>query len=264
MKKIIFCDLDGTLLNEEKEISPLNKKVIQDLYEKNIEFIITTGRGYSRTKNYRDLLEINCEVICNNGSTIYNISGEKIFEKTIPIETSQELIDFFILRNINFLGNSGDFMYTSIETEKNLKKHFKSFPENIVILPLDKLKNIIFEKIVILDEDYKNLKNWENILNFKFSSVIRTFISQSNFLDIVSKECSKGIAMEFLAKQKGFSLNETLAFGDAYNDFEMLSMAGEGVIMDNGFEELKKIIKNRTHSNNNDGVAKYLIKHFGL
>lgn len=264
MRKIIFCDLDGTLLNNQKEITSLTKNTIKELKKRGVEFIIATGRGYLGAKNFKDILEIESEIICNNGSTIYDKEGNKIFEKLIDKKISKTIFNLCLNNSTDFLATLGENMYLTQNTYDKILNYLKEEPFKPVVVSPEELHKINFEKIVLLDNNYDNLKKYKIILDENFQQEIKSFISQHNFLDIVNSKCSKGIAMEYLANIKGYTLEETLAFGDAFNDLEMLQMAGEGVIMANGFKELHNIIEKKALPNSEDGVARYLIDYFNL
>ncbi|MGL5662192.1 MAG: HAD family hydrolase, partial [Cetobacterium sp.] len=83
MYKLIVSDLDGTLVDKNKNISEYTKKIVTLLKEKGIEFIIATGRSYKGAKHIYDILELNSEIVCNNGTTIYNNKGELIFQRVL-------------------------------------------------------------------------------------------------------------------------------------------------------------------------------------
>ena len=82
--------------------------------------------------------------------------------------------------------------------------------------------------------------------------------SVNNFLEIMAKNITKATAIEKLCELKNISIEKTIAFGDNYNDFEMLTTVKQGFLMDNAPDELKKLIKLHTDSNDNDGIYKAL------
>lgn len=103
-------------------------------------------------------------------------------------------------------------------------------------------------------------------LSVDFNSLkeVNAFISQEDYLDVVHFETSKGKALKALANSKNIDLEHTIAFGDAFNDYEMLKFAGKGLVMPNGFDDLKKEFEVLELTNDENGVAKYLAKVFSL
>ena len=84
-----------------------------------------------------------------------------------------------------------------------------------------------------------------------------------HFLEILDKKVSKGAALEKISKMLNIDRAEIMAFGDGYNDIEMLEFAGVGVVMGNSPEELKLMFENIADSCNNDGVGKFIAEKLG-
>lgn len=99
--------------------------------------------------------------------------------------------------------------------------------------------------------------SYEEIIKAKFPklSIVK---SSPILLEIMAKNITKATAIEKLCELKNISIEKTIAFGDNYNDFEMLTTVKQGFLMDNAPDELKKLIKLHTDSNDNDGIYKAL------
>ncbi|MGL4946901.1 MAG: HAD-IIB family hydrolase, partial [Cetobacterium sp.] len=119
-----------------------------------------------------------------------------------------------------------------------------------------------FEKIVLMDSNHSKLRE----LSDKFNAYdeVNAFISQGDYLDIVHFETSKGEALKAIAKSKNIDLEHTIAFGDAFNDYEMLKFAGKGLVMKNGFDDLKAEFETLSLTNDENGVARYLAEIFSI
>ncbi|MEG0069716.1 MAG: Cof-type HAD-IIB family hydrolase [Cetobacterium sp.] len=262
MYKLIVSDLDGTLVDSNKNLSEYTKEIIGKLKEKGVYFIIATGRNYRGAKKIADSLDLNTEIICNNGSTIYDHKGHLIFQKTISTVVAKKI--FLEIENTKsiFFASYGNNIYIQKGKIEMTSTFLLSPPENPIEVTTDNVDSFIFEKIVIINQDNDTLKELSETFN-KIED-INAFISQDYYLDIVHHETSKGAALKFLAELKNIDLKYTLAFGDAFNDYEMLKFAGKGIVMANGFDELKNEFETLELTNDDNGVANYLSTVFDL
>ncbi|MBC2850045.1 HAD family phosphatase [Cetobacterium sp. 8H] len=262
MYKLIISDLDGTLVDSNKNLSEYTKEVIGKLKEKGIYFIIATGRNYKGAKKVADSLNLNNEIICNNGSTIYDHKGHLIFQRTISSVVAKKI--FLEIQNTKsiFFASYGNNTYIQKGKFEKASKFLLSPPENPIEITINNVDSFIFEKIVIINRDNNTLKELSE--NFNKIEDVNAFISQDYYLDIVHHETSKGAALKFLADLKNIDLKYTLAFGDAFNDYEMLKLAGKGIVMANGFDELKNEFETLELTNDDNGVASYLSTIFNL
>ncbi|MGL4671239.1 MAG: Cof-type HAD-IIB family hydrolase [Cetobacterium sp.] len=262
MYKLIISDLDGTLVNSNKGVSDYTKKVIKLLKERGIYFIIATGRNLKGAKQIYDILELNGEIICNNGSTIYNNKGELIFQKIIDKNIAKLVFTTALNNGCTFLGSYGTQLYIEEGTLDIVNTYLYNPAQNPIELNMDNISSFDFEKIVLMSKDNSKLEK----LSVDFNSLkeVNAFISQEDYLDVVHFETSKGKALKALANSKNIDLEHTIAFGDAFNDYEMLKFAGKGLVMPNGFDDLKKEFEVLELTNDENGVAKYLAKVFSL
>lgn len=127
---------------------------------------------------------------------------------------------------------------------------------------MDNIHQFTFEKIVLMDKNPEKLKTLSKYFN-QYDE-INAFISQEDYLDVVHFETSKGQAIKTLADLKNIDLKYVIAFGDAFNDYEMLKVVGKGLVMENGFEELKREFETIEFTNEESGVAKYLANCFSI
>lgn len=262
MYKLIISDLDGTLVNNKKEITHYTKRVIEEVQKKGVEFIIATGRGYRGAKRVADVLKLENEIICNNGSTIYDSNGELIFQRIIDKNIVKKIFMRVLETSSIFFASYGNDIYISKGKIDASRPFLLIPPDNATELSPENIENFDFEKIVILDRDNNLLNTY--LRELKDETNIKSFISQENFLDIVHFESSKGIALKYLANLKNIELKHILAFGDAFNDYEMLKFAGKGVVLANGFDELKEEFESFDLTNDENGVAEYISKVFHI
>ncbi len=266
MVKLIAIDLDGTLFDDKKNISELNKKAIKEAREKGIKIVIASGRPFNGVKPVLEelnLLDGNEEyALCYNGAKIINLkTNEVIFEKLINYDVVNDLYNYSkeINVDIHAFKENEDLItpknnpYTEVESTINkIETHVIDF--NCLT------KNDKFIKAMLVGENDK--------LNFIENNIPRHFYEENSmvrsskiFLEFLNKETDKGLALTELCKVLNIDLSEVLALGDAGNDLNMLLKAGYGVAMGNSFPHIKKACKYVTDDNLNDGVAKAIYKY---
>ena len=267
MYKIIFCDLDDTLLNSDKSISLKNKEWIKKARAKGVKFVVCTGRVLSAVANILEELELKDQegefLISLNGGAIYENNGKLLYAdflpKTVAETVFQKGVDLDICLRIytkdNFYGYNLDKDTKLKETYQNVQTALKEF-----FTPrLDFLNGEDLVKIVFIDDDRAKLKKIENEL--KDLEVELTYSSQRS-LEINHKGVNKGSGLLWLSDYLGFSKEEVIAIGDNFNDVSMLKTAGLGVCVKNGDKEVKKIAKYISEKTNDEAAVAEVIEKF--
>lgn len=266
MYRIVVSDLDGTLLNSNHKISNYTKKIIKILKEKGIKFILATGRHHLDTIALADEIGNDFYLITNNGAKIL-YKSESVITEFIENNVLKELLNFKVSPNIskNIFTEKG--WYTDKYIGMFMDKHLGTACEpQVADLNLMDEKVIKFffmgENIKEIYEIEKNLKN-QTIFYEKLS--IST--SEKYCLEVTAKGVNKGEALKKILSREKINFADVIAFGDGFNDKEMLSFVGKGIIAENSNnKELKKILfRNETVDNSfGDGVADYLKKIYEL
>lgn len=239
----IFTDLDGTLLNDEKEIGNYTKEVIKK-YKNDINIIPTSARSFNRIKPYLEelgLLDNFNYTICFNGALIVNNQGVELFSSHISKSTMQELTNLIDKYNIEWM----------IYTKNELFKRSKIEDINKFIRDNDTFKLIGTSTEEKIDEIRKEL----SVMNDK----LEITTSMSGRLVIVNKGSTKATAVEKIMVRLNIGRENIIAIGDGENDIEMIKNAGYGVAMLNAPETVKKTARMITkYTNNEDGVGKII------
>ncbi|CAL4317865.1 Pyridoxal phosphate phosphatase YigL [Buchnera aphidicola (Thelaxes suberi)] len=264
MHQIITCDLDGTLLTSNYNISNYTRNILKKIINKETIFVISTGRNFADTWKIKNQLNIQAFMITCNGAEIYNNDGKKIYNNNIKTDITLQLSQMFYLKqdiitHIYFKNK----WYTNKNIDTNLKL-LNSFSIKNQLYTKNFFKNKNAEKIFFTSNNYSQLKIIQSYLQKKFKNKITTTFSKKNCLEINKNKVSKGTALIFLLKKLNLSLNNCIAFGDGMNDKDMLSISGNSFIMKNGDIELKKSLPDVPiiGSNNEDAVAYCLYNTF--
>ena len=259
--KLIASDLDGTLLNSKKEITDYNKKILSELiHNRNIEFIISTGRPFESILYYNEILNNSNDSIIFNGASIHDREGNVLYKKIIDENAAESIIK--LLKNYEVcihIYNNGKYIVSDedfpIKSNAQMQKNIN------VMYGLENIDNYQFSKILILGEmDILNFLKKEIDCNFN----IHSCFSGHRFLELVSNGVNKGNALKWICENKGIDISNTIAFGDYLNDIEMVEYAGIGVAMGNSIDELKEKANYTALSNDEDGLGKFLEEFFEL
>ncbi len=280
MYKMIFLDLDGTLLNDCKEISQENINLIERAYnEKGIICVFATGRPLEYVDeicNSYDRFFVNY-IIANNGAIIRdNKNGEVIYKASI---TNAQLLD---LKNI-FLEENADYMIVYTDKQQILReaRNDEALKDSAIIVNKkdSELKHIedtikknpnlssllcmiggetsALENIISRLQEIKGLET-PGIGNYSHKT--KTYAFESKFIDVMKKGCSKKNAIYYLADKLKIKKEEIIVMGDGSNDLSMFECAGLKIAMENANEKLKEKADFITASNNDNGVAKAIQK----
>lgn len=239
----IFTDLDGTLLNDEKEIGNYTKEVIKK-YKNDINIIPTSARSFNRIKPYLEelgLLDNFNYTICFNGALIVNNQGVELFSSHISKSTMQELINLIDKYNIEWM----------IYTKNELFKRSKIDDINKFIKDNDTFKLIGTSS----EEEINKIREELLVINDK----LEITTSMSGRLVIVNKGSTKATAVEKIMARLNIGRENIIAIGDGENDIEMIKNAGYGIAMLNAPDNVKKTARIITkYTNNEDGVGKII------
>jgi Cof subfamily protein (haloacid dehalogenase superfamily) len=258
----VAIDLDGTLLNSHHKVSPKNIEVLRKLEKKGIKIIISTGRAYEAMVPYYKEIDLHGEMICYNGSAIYDKDHNLLWKNLIDHNTGLELVKIgekFNTYHHGFIGNK--WVLPEMSDIAKIYKERTALTETIV--DFHQLEDLAFTKLMYIGEN-DILQDIYNVLDDKFGNQLYKAFSNPGFLEIMHRDSSKANALSFLLEKYGLTTENLMAFGDGYNDFEMLSMAGIGVIMENAPDELKKQFSHRAKSNDQNGVGQFLETYFKI
>ncbi|WP_424685764.1 Cof-type HAD-IIB family hydrolase [Enterococcus sp.] len=283
MIKLIASDMDGTLLDNDMQISPENVAAIKEAQVRGIEFIVATGRNREEAVPALSAAGINCAMVTLNGAHVFDSTGQSLFIVPIPYEEACRLFDLLESRGIYFEVFTNQGLYS-----ENQEERIQLFAEHIAeIMPhlthkmaiamtaahLEQLPIIHTENIrqTLLDEELEVLK----IICFhnegpailgpvaaeidRYGDLVVTS-SGTNNLEINHKNAQKGIAVAHIAKDRGIDLADVMTIGDNLNDLSMIQLAGVSFAMENAHLELKENAKYHTDSYLNSGVGKAILR----
>lgn len=265
MKKIIAVDIDGTLLNSNREISKKTHDALIKAQELGHIVVIASGRDPFGVFPFADNLEFKkfAGLISNfNGGRITNYkTGEVIINHSLDLNLAKEILQFSEKNlDMHYIIYSDDGILTSSSDTYTLKEICdKAFTSYKVIDDLAYSLDFAPNKIMfsqnpnLIDKDAKKLKD-------KFFEKTAQVKSTPYFYEIMPKGIDKGRSLKEIADYYNMSMDDVIAFGDEENDLTMIEMAGCGIVMGNGTDFMKSKADFITKTNDEDGIAYYLEK----
>lgn len=254
--KLVVCDMDGTLLNDEKELSSEVSWIKEKLRSKGIDFTLASGRNIHILENYIQQIKIEVPVICNNGANIFYHS-KCLHQQNINMDDLESATKVLEENNIGYIAYANDEVFVRktnpiIPFIKRLEGKVDITYTTTFVRP----KKAIL-KLVCIDEDDNKMKRIQKELEFicKESILLKSEGSIYTFSDRLA---TKGEAIHRLCNYLNIKEEQVLVFGDNYNDISMFEVAGYGVAVENAEPALKEVAKAFCGSNRNNGVIEYL------
>lgn len=264
--KLICSDIDGTLLNKDRELS--TKTIAQIKRLAPTPFILISSRMPKAMLHLQRELNIqHLPMIAYNGGLIL-VDDEVISSTEISAQTSESIVGFCKDTDLHISLYHNDEWYVPVhdywaKREANNTKVTPTVQDIGTTLNNWKQENKGAHKIMMMG-DADEIDSLVSYINQKLSDEIISYRSKDTYLEIAHKSISKKTAIETIIKTQYTTIGfkNVLAFGDNYNDIEMLKSVGIGVAVENAKTEVLLIADVVTDSNKEDGVANYLEKHF--
>jgi Cof subfamily protein (haloacid dehalogenase superfamily) len=246
MKKIVFFDIDGTLLDHEKKLPSSTKKAIQTLKENGVFVAIATGRAPFMFTSLKKELDIDSYVSFNGQYVVFeneaiykNPLNQSELERFLQDTTAKDHPLIF-LNELTMKSTTHFHPYIETSMGSLLFPH----PEEDKTFYVDKE---IYQSLLFCKEGEEKFY-FENFAEFDF---IRW---HPYSVDVLPKGGSKAEGIKQMIDRLGFDLKDVYAFGDGLNDLEMLKAVGTGVAMGNGVPEAKALANFVTTDVSEDGI----------
>lgn len=265
-RKILFCDLDGTLLCTDKSVTEENRLALQELLRAGHGVAITTGRSILGSRFVLEELGLDgsgCYLLAFQGNMIYDCGSRKVlWEDGIPAEKGIALM--------KALWEAGIYAHTysrneilTMETSENFWRYNRITKEPYRILKdLSELSGRILPKVIAIDfTNHERLSSFQKDYREKEGDQLVSFFSTPEYLEYCRYGSDKGNALRRLAEIAKVSISDTVSVGDERNDISMIQAAGIGVAMANARPEVKEAADYVTVADNNhSGVAEVILK----
>lgn len=275
--RLVACDLDGTLLNDEKNISERNIKAIHLLEEHNVDFLICSGREINSVSQLKEKYNLKFEAILLNGALYIDKEEKPVIAKTIEDDAVRQIIRIFDEYGCDFTvqtlhGIRSRHTYeemidiyanhmVEIGWARDVKQAYEKMGDVNFFIGNEKFESVeeLLPNGVLKIENHQNhnpdITHDINEELKKIPGISIVYYSSGN-VEITDISATKGATLKEVAKLKHLGMDEVMPFGDEGNDYSMLSIFPNSVAMCNGSDEVKKVAGRISQfSNTEDGVG---------
>ena len=273
--KAIVMDVDGTLTNDKKEITPKTREVLLKAQEQGILLILASGRPTTGLVEMGKVLEMdknNGLFISYNGSKVINFqTGEELFNEPLKLEDAKAVLEHMKKFEIKPMIDKGDYMY--VNDVYNCMIRFRGEPFNVIkyesrggnykLCEIDDLAAFVdypLNKILTAGEPEYLQEHYIEMME-PFRDKLNCMFTGPFYFEFTAKDIDKAKALDTVLKPLDITADEVIAFGDGHNDISIIKYAGIGVAMENAVADLKEAADEITLSNEQDGIAESLLKH---
>lgn len=264
--KLLVLDVDGTLLNNRKEITPSTLVTLLKVQQMGLQIVLASGRSTHGLCPIAERLELdkyNGFILSYNGGQMINMqTNELLFERRINpkdilyIEKQANKHHFAVLtyHKDTLITNQAGNRHVCEEAARNNMQltEARDFASRISFSPC---------KCMIVSDDEEALAGLENHLKKRLNGVLDVFRSEPYFLEVVPPQINKADTLGILMEKLAMRPEAVIAVGDGVCDIGMIQMAGLGIAMGNADERVKRCTDYTTSSNEDDGVAKAIEEH---
>ena len=265
--RAIALDLDGTLTNHDKVVTPRTRQALLKAQEQGAIIILASGRPTYGIVPVAECLELEKRggyILSYNGGNIVNAkTGEKLFSQFLPDAVIPILYKYAKEKSHALLGYAGNEIITEMPDDQYVKEESRINKMNI--RKVDNLLDALEPhptKLLMTGDPTDMIKAEEELVEI-LGEKMDIFRSAPFFLELVPKGIDKAQSLLRLLSKINLTPADLMAFGDGYNDLSMLKLAGVGVAMANAAPEVRADADYVTLSNEEDGVAEALL-HFGM
>lgn len=264
---IIALDLDGTLTNENKEITPHTFAALMKAQQQGVRLCLSSGRppyGMRPLARQLQMERYGGMLLCYNGGHIEECAtGKVLVEKELSPTLLPYLHECQQRSGLTLMTYYEDLIYTEHpddlyvhQSSRNNKMQIKAVQDFIhdTPRPLNKCLMVGSPELV---------PQWEAIMQKETEGQMHICRSTPYFIELLPLGIDKGSALRQMLSNLGMTTEALMAFGDSYNDISMIQSAGTGIAMGNAEEAVKSVADYVTDDNEHDGIAKALY-HFNV
>ncbi|WP_041140064.1 Cof-type HAD-IIB family hydrolase [Beduini massiliensis] len=273
--KVIIMDVDGTLTNSQKIVTPKTKEALMKAQKAGAILILASGRPTSGLRDLAAELEMDKHhglLVAFNGSKVIDCeTGETLFNQAMSVEEGKAVLEHMKKFDVMPMIDKGDYMHVNDVFAGMLENNGN--PINIIqyesrggkfkLCEQEDLAAFVdypLNKILTAGEPDYLQAHYKEMME-PFDGKLSCMFTAPFYFEFTAQGIDKAKALDTVLIPKGYKVEEMVAFGDGHNDASMVKYAGTGVAMANAVQDLKDIADAVTLSNEEDGIAEYLYKH---
>ena len=265
--RLLAIDIDGTLLNSQFQISPVDLAALRRTHQEGVEIVLVTGRRHTFALPIAQQLGFDLWLISSNGAITRSLRAETFHRDLLSRETCRKLCGAMReFRGNTVLTFDSDakgaiVLEHMLELNASIQRWLEKNSQYIeFVVPIENCLNsdpvqaMFCGSISRMQQasgaiEASGLEHDITVLRTEYP------VRDLSMLDVLTRDCSKGHALARWAKHRGIAREQVMAVGDNYNDIEMLAFAGMPFIMGNASDEMRQHGWTVTRSNDQNGVA---------
>ncbi len=259
--KIILSDIDGTFLTDDKRVTELTSRAARKILAAGLKFVLVSARMPEAIYPITDGINLpRIPVISYSGALVLTEAEEILYDKKMPPLDTEKILAEMAARwsdiSVNYY--TGRKWYVRA-IDKRVQREIDITSARAEIADFSELirAGILPNKILVMCEPPVCEEMERELQTFEKLNVVR---SAPHLLEIMDKSVSKATGIDVLLKHYGLTVDEAVAFGDNYNDIEMLQYIPRSVAMRNAPARIQEIAAAVTDSNEDSGIYNYLVK----
>jgi Cof subfamily protein (haloacid dehalogenase superfamily) len=265
--KMIALDIDGTLNNDEKQITPRTREALIRVQQQGVVVVLASGRpasGLARESIALELARHNGLLLSCNGALVKDAETNAVLHQSmIPRATAKALLRHIERYPVTGIVEDGTTLYATDPNGYCIEYECRN--NNLRLEIVDNVADRVdfCPAKILIAAPRETLTPLIGAIEAPFAEDLSFVQSAPVYLEATLRGTSKAESLRLVCAHLGIASDEVMAFGDGHNDMSMLEFAGHGVAMGNACEELKRIANEVTLTNNEDGIAHALARHFG-
>lgn len=273
--KVIIMDVDGTLLNNQKKLTPKTKEALIKAQRNGVKVILASGRPTSGLMDLGKELEMdkhNGLFVSFNGSKVLDCETMNVlFDEPMTVEQGKAVLEHMKKFYVRPMIDKGEYMYVNDVYDCDIKSKgqtiniikYESRGGKFLLCEHNDLSAFVdypLNKILTAGDDDYLQANYKEMME-PFKDTLHCVFTAPFYFEFTAEGIDKAKALDTVLKPMGYKQEDMIAFGDGHNDISMVKYAGTGVAMSNAVQELKDISQYITLSNDEDGIAEALYKY---
>ncbi|MCR5176628.1 MAG: Cof-type HAD-IIB family hydrolase [Anaerovibrio sp.] len=253
--KLFVTDMDGTLLNSQRQLTVGVKTAIRKAVDAGVIFTVATGRMHVSALPYVKELGLDFPIITYNGALIKSVSGEELFSSYLDEEIVKSLLKYAQERHLHIQLYNDDKLYFREESPE------AAFYQQAAGVKGQAVGDRLYEyvhkvpKMLIVADTPQNADVLVQDIGARFAGKVEALKSTDVYIELIKPGINKASAIARLTELYNIPKEAVLAIGDSNNDITMIKAAQYGVAMGNANETVKKVAKYQVADCNHDGIA---------
>jgi Cof subfamily protein (haloacid dehalogenase superfamily) len=259
MHRLLAFDLDDTLLLPSGELSTRSRDALSALHERGVIIALASGRMLPTMLPVAEALPFSPAIVSYNGGQV-NLTSDTppLYHRPVPAEIAARVLDYALERHLHLHFYHDDRLFTTDIDDWKARIYREQTGAHLEYEPdFNRFRGLEPTKMIIVDEP-PQVEDMMHECSAMFGDAVTVTRSKPIYLEFLHPSVNKGAGFEALCRHLEIPLEQTAAFGDSFNDIEMLQLAGESIAVENAIPEVKAIVQRICPSNEENGVAQVL------